>query len=289
MNTLGHDEKSPSEKRKKSKKDKKRQKDHEEEDEEIGLHMMLCHTTGFDNIVPTPTPTFTPAPTPSGESPASRKRAFDEAFVSASTVPDSNFDEYMRSAVGQTVNDEVRMRHLSDVSAVSSTGGKSLGERKYGCMFCGSIHQLDCLDKGGDPPCIRGGAFAKFIQDFLFKYDIAPDQEWRRMFLIRAPGFRRSMADRFAVITSSTNTDDDELWTALLQRRAWDTRKVVHSSNAGTSRELFQLSRASEFLFFNSSSSSSSPRPCTSTTTLSPVPFHHTPPFTFHPLPSSNY
>lgn len=257
-------------KHKKHKKEKKhrRRGDDVENEEELGLHM-LCQAAGIDQFASTPTPVTFGSPVPAvtaGEN--GKKRAFEEAF--ASHAVDYDFDAYMRTPAGQTVNDEVRGRHLAEVSAVSSAGGKSLGERKYGCTFCGALHQLDCLEKGGDPPCVRGGAFAKFIQDFLFRYDIAPDQEWRRMFLARAPGFRRAMAERFAVITS---TDDDE-WTSFVQRRAWDTRNQLYRSSAGTSRELFQQNRASEFLFFNSSGASSSPRPSsTVTTALSPVPF----------------
>ncbi len=259
-------------KNKKHKKDKRHRRhlDLNEDEAELGLHL-LCQAAGLDKFAPTPTPTpiagaLGVAQGPS-EGPNGKKRAFDEAF-SATVTPDYDFDTYMLSTAGQTVNDEVKGRHFAEVSAVSAAGGKSLGDRKYGCTFCGSLHQLDCLDKGGDPPCIRGGAFAKFIQDFLFKYDIAPDQEWRRMFLARAPGFRRSMADRFAVITST----DDDVWTSFIQRRAWDTRKMFNTSNAGTSKELFHQNRAAEFLFFNSSASSS-PRPSSVTTVLSPIPF----------------
>jgi hypothetical protein len=255
-------------KSKKHKKDKKhRRLSLNDEEDELGL-LALCQAAGLDHVAPTPVPV--PVSTVHTPAPTSKKRAFDEAF-GASVYPEYTFDSYMQGA-GQTVNDEVRGRHSADVSAFSSTSGKSLGERKYGCTFCGSMHQLECLVKGGDPPCIRNGAFAKFIQDFLFKYDIAPGQEWRNMFLLRTPGYRRAMADRFAVITSITTSTEDDMWTSFLHRRAWDTREVQHTSNAGTSRELFQQNRAAEFIYFNSSGASS-PRPSSVVTALSPVHF----------------
>ena len=248
---------------KKSKKHKKEKKHRrhsmDEADEDLGLVGLV-----YQAPTPVPVPIVSTTPTSTGH-----KRAFDQAFERKGSFLDPDFDMYMASPVGKTVNDQVCAHHGMEVSAASSAHKKTLGERKYGCTFCGALHQLDCLEKGGDPQCIRGGSFAKYIQDFLFRYDIAPNQEWRRMFLGRIPGFRRAMAERFAVITS--HEADDENWTSFMQRRAWDTRSASYNSNAGSSRELFQQNRASEFLYFNSSGASSSPRPG-SVTALSPIP-----------------
>lgn len=259
-------------KSKKHKKEKKHRRNSLDEADEDGLGLdILCQALGVDYFTSTPTP-YTPIPAPPSpsETPTrgGEKRAFDQAFERTGSFLDPDFDMYMASPAGKTVNDQVCAHHGMEVSAASSTHKKTLGERKYGCTFCGALHQLDCLEKGGDPQCVRGGSFAKFIQDFLFRYDVAPNQEWRRMFLGRIPGFRRAMAERFAVITS--HEADDVTWTSFMQRRAWDTRSASYNSNAGSSRELFQQSRASEFLYFNSSGVSS-PRPG-SVTALSPIP-----------------
>ena len=261
-------------KSKKHKKEKKHRRNSLDDADEDGLGLdILCKALGVDHFTPTPTPyTSIPAPPPPPTTPTAtrggEKRAFDQAFERMGSFLDPDFDMYMASPAGKTVNDQVCAHHGMEVSAASSTHKKTLGERKYGCTFCGALHQLDCLEKGGDPQCVRGGSFAKFIQDFLFRYDVAPNQEWRRMFLGRIPGFRRAMAERFAVITS--HEADDVTWTSFMQRRAWDTRSASYNSNAGSSRELFQQSRASEFLYFNSSGVSS-PRPG-SVTALSPIP-----------------
>lgn len=173
------------------------------------------------------------------------------------TDVDSDFETYM-AGPGNFVNTPNKAAHAQEVAAVT-TDGKSLGDKKYGCMFCGSLHHLDCHQKGNDPPCLRTGAFNRFIQNFLFDYDIAPEQEWRQMLQYRVPGYRRVMAERFASLVGNTSDAD---WTRIMHRRSWDMRKQTFSSNAGTSRELFHQGRASEFLFFHThGGGSSSPRP----------------------------
>lgn len=179
---------------------------------------------------------------------------------------DVGYETYM-AGPGNYVNAEVKRVHAQDVAAMQSDG-KSLGDKKYGCAFCGAIHHLDCHTKGNDPPCMKSGAFNRFIQNFLFEFDIAPDQEWRQMLQYKVSGYRRAMAERFAAIVGLSDAE----WTATLQRRAWDTRKQTFSSNAGTSRELFQQGRAGEFLFFHTQGGTTSPRPSSTLTLPSPVP-----------------
>lgn len=191
---------------------------------------------------------------------------------------DVGYETYM-AGPGNYVNAEVKRAHAQEVAAMT-TDGKSLGDKKYGCTFCGAIHHLDCHTKGNDPPCMKSGAFNRFVQNFLFEFDIAPEQEWRNMLQYKVSGYRRAMAERFAAIIGSTTSDAD--WTATLQRRAWDMRKQAYSSNAGTSRELYQQGRVGEFLFFHNAqgASSTSPRPSSTLTLPSPVPMMT--PFDFH-------
>jgi hypothetical protein len=169
---------------------------------------------------------------------------------------DVEFETYM-AGPGNFANAHLKTAHAQDL-ATMPTDGKSLGDKKYGCVFCGSLHHLECHQKGNDPPCLRTGAFNRFIQNFLFDYDIAPDQEWRQMLQFKVPGYRRVMSERFASLVG--NSSDPE-WMSTMQRRSWDLRKQTFSSNAGNARELFHQGRASEFLFFHAQGGSSSPRP----------------------------
>ncbi len=248
----GDEEDGAGKKRKKHKKEKKQRKHDGTYDFDDDPLMILCSAAMSSTLPPVP-----PVPAPVVAEPAivgpttTTKRPYDQAF-------NPDFETYM-AGQAETVNEAVKQRHATDVAAVSaSIGGKSMGDRKYGCLFCGGIHQLESVEKGNDPPCLRTGAFAKFIQDFLFRYDIAPDQEWRRMFMFKTPGFRRAMADRFATIVSHEPADAE--WTSFMHRRAWETRTASYKSNAGIARDLFQQQRVQEFIYFNSSGSSS-PRP----------------------------
>ena len=206
---------------------------------------------------PPPVPAFAPyspysaaaAATPVGRGP----KPFEEVDV--------EFETYM-AGPGNFANAHLKSAHAQELTTMP-TDGKSLGDKKYGCVFCGSLHHLECHQKGNDPPCLRTGAFNRFIQNFLFDYDIAPDLEWRQMLQFKVPGYRRVMAERFASLVG--NTSDPE-WMSTMQRRAWDLRKQTFSSNAGNARELFHQGRASEFLFFHAQSGSSSPRPLSTST-----------------------
>jgi hypothetical protein len=169
---------------------------------------------------------------------------------------DMAYETYM-AGPGNLVNAHVKSVYAQDLAAMP-TDGKSLGDKKYGCVFCGSLHHLECYQKGNDPPCLSKGAFNRFIQNFLFEYDIAPDQEWRQMLQFKVPGHRRVMAERFASLVA--NTSDPE-WMSIMHRRSWEMRKQTFSSNAGTSRELHHQGRVSEFLFFHAHGGSTSPRP----------------------------
>ena len=253
LTTFTADEDGNEKKRKKHKKDKKQRHN----DDPL---MLFCSVTDSLGQVPTVSASSSSAggglPTIGADAHAgctttNKKRPHEQAF-------NPDFERYM-SGPAETVNEEVKQRHALDIASVStSVGGKSMGERKYGCLFCGGIHQLESAEKGNDPPCMRNGAFAKFIQDFLFRYDIAPDQEWRRLFMFKTPGFRRAMADRFAIMVSHDPSDAE--WTSMMHRRSWETRSASFKSNAGNARDLFQQQRASEFIYFNSAGSSS-PRP----------------------------
>jgi hypothetical protein len=215
----------------------------------------------------TPATAVAMAATPSMPAPS----AFRPHVPSRPQSMDSvEFETYMAGA-GTSVNMEVKAMHNREVTAVT-TDGKSLGDKKYGCAFCGSLHHLECHQKGNDPPCIRTGAFSRFIQNYLFEYDIAPEQEWRRMYMFQVPGHRRVMAERFAMLVGGGNGSVNAQWTDLMHRRSWDARGVV-SSNLGTSRELFVQGRVNEFLYFQSSGAST-PRPGTPRATApTPVPF----------------
>lgn len=189
--------------------------------------------------------------------------SFDVPPPSAGHVPktksyeaDVEFETYMAGS-GNFANAHLKSAHAQDLATMPS-GGKSLGDKKYGCVFCGSLHHLECHQKGNDPPCLSKGAFNRFIQNFLFEYDIAPDQEWRQMLQFKVTGYRRVMAERFASLVA--NTADPE-WTGMMHRRSWEMRKQTFSSNAGTTRELHHQGRASEFLFFHAQGGSTSPRP----------------------------
>lgn len=241
-------------KRKKHKKEKKQRRHHHLEEEENGGDPFILLCSAADSLTSMQTSSSSAgasAPTTAVDGIPNKKRPYEQAF-------NPDFESYM-SGQAETINEAVKQRHALDIASVSaSAGGKSMGERKYGCLFCGGIHQLESVEKGNDPPCMRNGAFAKFIQDFLFRYDIAPDQEWRRLFMFKTPGFRRAMADRFAIMVSHDPSDAE--WTSMMHRRSWETRFASFKSNAGNARDLFQQQRANEFIYFNSAGSSS-PRP----------------------------
>jgi hypothetical protein len=253
LTTFTTDDDENEKKRKKHKKEKKQRRHHHHEEEvEGGGDPFVLFCSAADSLTSMRTSSSAGATVPTAvDVIPSKKRPYEQAF-------NPDFETYM-SGQAETVNDAVKQRHALDIASVSaSAGGKSMGERKYGCLFCGGIHQLESAEKGNDPPCMRNGAFAKFIQDFLFRYDIAPDQEWRRLFMFKTPGFRRAMADRFAIMVSHDPSDAE--WTSMMHRRSWETRFASFKSNAGNARDLFQQQRANEFIYFNSAGSSS-PRP----------------------------
>jgi hypothetical protein len=128
-----------------------------------------------------------------------------------------------------------------------------------------------------DPRCLQTSpSFQRFVQQFLFKYDVAPGQEWRNLFVNRTPGYRLAMAERFGAIVTASGPDDP--WYRTLQQRAWATRGRVWTSSAGSSRQIFDEGRIGEFLNAELSfkawdpSSGASPRPscCSATPTAAP-------------------
>jgi hypothetical protein len=173
---------------------------------------------------------------------------------------DVAFETYM-AGPGNFANAHLKTAHAQELAGMP-TDGKSLGDKKYGCVFCGSLHHLECHQKGNDPPCLSKGAFNRLVQNFLFEYDIAPEQEWRQMLQYKLAGYRRVMAERFASLVCS-NSDPE--WIGVMQRRSWDLRKEKFSSNAGTSRDLYHQGRASEFLYFHNQGTTS-PRPSSTQT-----------------------
>jgi hypothetical protein len=183
----------------------------------------------------------------------------------------SDFDAYVTSGAADKVNDGVKKK-FKEVYSSDSVRGKSFGPKSYGCELCGNIHQNRTKLCHTDPRCLQTSpSFLRFVQQFLFKYDVAPGQEWRNLYVNRTPGFRIAMAERFGAIVHAEGPDDP--WFRTMQQRAWATRGRAWTSSAGSSRQIFEEGRIGEFLNAELSFKSwdpttgTSPRPsCCSTT-----------------------
>jgi hypothetical protein len=174
------------------------------------------------------------------------------------------------------VNNGVHKK-FKEVYSSDSVRGKSFGPKSYGCELCGNIHQNRTKACHMDPRCLQTSpSFQRFVQQFLMKYDVAPGQAWRNLFVNRTPGYRLAMAERFGSIVTAEGPDDP--WHRALQQRSWATRGRGWTSSAGSSRQIFEEGRIGEFLNAELSfktwdpASGTSPRPscCSATPTITP-------------------
>ena len=163
---------------------------------------------------------------------------------------------------GMTVNSAVHANFQEICKKVNFQHTYKSVDKLYCCDFCGGIHQQCILDRRSDVRCLSTPAFQRSIEQFLFKYDIAPNQTWRDLYIQKTPGYRLAMAERFMCIITPGAKESE--WTDTLRRRSWDTRGSFYTSNAGSCRAMYESGRFSEFVpptasTPRASSSSSSP------------------------------
>lgn len=164
-------------------------------------------------------------------------------------ISDEEFTKFLQE--NQNIN-EIVVRHNSNNIRTIRNNNKSINHQKettqflkrsstlettnkYGCKLCSEIHFTSNLKSRKQVKAHEPMMY--LVRNFLLRYDVAPNAQWKTSFIRNDESFQLDMLERFFCIILPDH-ENDYFWSYVLRKRSYETRYCTWSSSEGDCSDL---------------------------------------------------